>query len=82
MMDSIEVLWLVEVPGGDRRYICHSMTPERYKQLKADNKGTRIFKVVVEIPEVRGKTQDETLARGNVSVMKIPVAREVMEPPS
>lgn len=41
-MDS-ETFYLVEVPDGDRRYIWRDMPPERYENLKKQEKGTRIF---------------------------------------
>ncbi len=58
MMD-IEEFHLIEVPGGDRRYIERNMTPARYASLKAQKKGTRIFKVVVAIPPRPGATEDK-----------------------
>lgn len=42
VMDS-ETFYLVEVPDGDRRYIWRDMPPERYENLKKQEKGTRIF---------------------------------------
>lgn len=55
-----ETFWLVEVPGGDRRYIQRSMTPERYAKFKADKEGTRIFKITVDIPSA-GTTHDHDI---------------------
>lgn len=45
-----ETFYLIDVPGGDRRYIERNLSRERYKRLKEQKEGTRIFKVVVPIP--------------------------------
>jgi hypothetical protein len=66
---EIETFYLVEVPGGDRRYIWRDMPPERYEDLKKQKEGTRIFKVQVPIPERAGQNSDV--------VVKTPVAEEV-----
>lgn len=58
---DVETFYLIEVPGGDRRYIDRKMTPEKYKRLKAEKKGTRIFKVYVKIPAVE-KNHDEAIS--------------------
>ena len=58
-MNNTETFYLIEVPGGDRRYINRSMTPERYEHFKKQTPGTRIFKVVVKIPMPKGKTFDK-----------------------
>lgn len=55
---EIETFYLIEVPGGDRRYIVRSLTPERYEHFKKQKKGTRIFKVGVPIPEATGRNWD------------------------
>jgi hypothetical protein len=60
-MDT-ETFYLVEVPGGDRRYIQRSMTPEDYKKFKAQKEGTRIFKVQVTIPLPNGVTHDHHIS--------------------
>lgn len=51
-----ETFYLIDVPGGDRRYIARDISPERYEQLKRDYPGMRVFKVVVDLP--LGKNHD------------------------
>jgi hypothetical protein len=60
-MFDIETFFLIDVPGGDRRYIDRKMTPERYASLKAATPGTRIFKVEVLLPTRAEKEFDEVL---------------------
>ena len=59
---DIETFYLIEIPGGDRRYIGRGMTPERYKSLKEQKEGTRIFKVRVTIPLLNGYTHDHLVS--------------------
>lgn len=57
-----ETFYLVEVPGGDRRYIQRSMTPAKYKAFKLQKEGTRIFKVQVTLPLPNGSTHDHLIS--------------------
>jgi hypothetical protein len=47
---ELEVFYLVQVPGGDRRYIERNMTVDRYRQLHRDYPGCRVLKIIVPIP--------------------------------
>lgn len=59
-MNDVETFYLIEVPGGDRRYIERNLTPERYRMFKAQKEGTRIFKIRVKIPDA-GKNCDKEI---------------------
>ena len=60
-----EIVYLIEVPGGDRRYVARSLDAGRYGQLKRDYPGCRIFKIVVNIPVQQAF--DEELQASSVS---------------
>lgn len=60
---DVEKFYLIDVPGGDRRYIERKMTAERYAFLKKDKPGTRIYCVTVRIP-LGGRTSDEDIFCG------------------
>lgn len=43
-----ETFYLVEVPGGDRRYVWRHLSPDY--RLKLQEQRARIFRISVEIP--------------------------------
>ena len=55
---SIESFFLVRLPGGDRTYIFHKMTPSHYEDIKRQH--GKVFKINVELPDDGTTHDDET----------------------
>jgi len=55
LFEDIEVFYLVEIEGADRRYIWHSSSPEYREKLR--DQGARVYRVTVPIPSAPVEAQ-------------------------